>query len=161
MKKNASRGVGRPMANINIPNRKFTFADLEEANSHVTPLTLRKFLKRDADRKGKSEIVLVKGETRAPQSKNGLGRKTFVYVRRAKVAKVTAPKAAVKAKAAKSPKASTKSTSYEAKKAALLGDNQTAPVTAPVAPAPVTATAPTPVAAETAAPVAAPETVTA
>lgn len=84
MKKHNTRGPGRPMADIKIPNRKFTFADLCEANDHVTPLTLRKFLKRDAARLGKSTIVLLKNESREPDSKKGLGRKTFVYISRAR-----------------------------------------------------------------------------
>ena len=150
MKNKSQRGPGRPMAEINIPNRKFTFGDLVEANDHVTPLTLRKFLKRDAARKGKSEIVLVKDETREPNSKKGLGRKTFVYIRRSKmnalkIASKSKVTVAVGPKASKSPKASKASTSesYEAKKAALL---------APVATiTPSEAPAPEAIAAETAA----------
>jgi hypothetical protein len=80
--KTQKRGAGRPMAKINWPNKRFTFADLKEANDHVTPLTLRKALKRDADRKGRSEIVLLKNIFGEPDHKNGLGRKTFVYIRR-------------------------------------------------------------------------------
>jgi len=84
--KTKQRSPGRPMAVITIPRGKFTFADMIEANKHVTPLTLRKFLKRDAAKRNKSEITLVKGETRQPASSKGLGRKTFVYSRRAKAA---------------------------------------------------------------------------
>lgn len=138
--KNKQRGPGRPMADINVPNKKFTFADLVEANSHVTPQTLRKFLKRDFARKGKSEIVLVKDETREPNSKQGLGRKTFVYMRRSKMNSLkSARKSTVSI-----PLAPAKTTAdYEATKAALLAPE---PITAPAIeiPAPATpeATAP-------------------
>ena len=139
MKHNTQRGPGRPMAKIKIPNRKFTFADLKEANDHVTPLTLRKFLKRDAARKGKSEIVLVKDETREPNSKKGLGRKTFVYIPRAKMNTLkTASKSKVTVTIA-APKAPAKSTAdYEATKAALLAPTPAVTVAseAPAAEAP-------------------------
>jgi len=146
MKRNIKRGPGRPMADITIPNKKFTFAELCEVNSHVTALTLRKFLKRDAARKGKSEVVLVKDETREPIAKKkanaGLGRKVFVYIRRSKA---TALKTARKSNV--SVPLSTKTTAdYEAQKAALLAPtpapvaDTTAPTPAPVTPAnPVTA----------------------
>lgn len=138
--KNKQRGPGRPMADINVPNKKFTFADLVEANSHVTPLTLRKFLKRDFARKGKSEIVLVKDETREPNSKKGLGRKTFVYLRRSKLNSLkTARKSTVSV-----PLAPAKTTAdYEATKAALLAP-EPAPAEIP-APAAPEATTPAPV----------------
>jgi len=140
MKKNAKRGVGRPMAEISIPNRKFTFADLMEANTHVTPLTLRKFLARDVDEGRKSLVVRIKEENREPNSKHGLGRKTFVYVKRSKLdgakksaVSVNVGTAASKAKSAKP--------SYADTKAALLGTPATVvkitPAPAPVAPAPV------------------------
>lgn len=87
MNKTTSRGPGRPMAKISLPRGKFSFADLCDENDHVTPLTLRKFLKRDAVRQSRSEVVLVKGEMGEPTAKrkanSGLGRKTFVYIRRA------------------------------------------------------------------------------
>jgi hypothetical protein len=133
------RGPGRPMASIKVPNRKFTFGDLVEANGHVTPLTLRKFLKRDAARKGKSAICLMKDEHREPNSKKGLGRKTFVYIPRAKLnALKTASKSKVSVplndKPAKTPAAAPVSTSYEDTKAAL-GITAPAPeATADVAP---------------------------
>ena len=110
MKKNTKsvkRGPGRPKAEITIPNKKFTFTDLKEANKHVTPLTLRKFLGRDMfmlDEAGKPDrnrprrnslIVLVRDETREPNHDKGLGRKTFVYIKRTKAASLkAAPKAA-------------------------------------------------------------------
>jgi hypothetical protein len=130
------RGPGRPMAKIKVPGRKFTFADLKEANDHVTPLTLRKFLKRDAARKGKSEICLVKDETREPNSKKGLGRKTFVYILRSKL---NALKNASKSKVSvplgdKAPAATPTASNYEATKAAL---GITAPTEAPADVAPV------------------------
>jgi hypothetical protein len=109
MKKNTKsvkRGPGRPKAVITIPNKKFTFEDLKAANKHVTPLTLRKFLGRDMymlDDTGKPDrtrprrnslIVLVRDETREPNHEKGLGRKTYVYIKRTKAA---SPKAAPKA----------------------------------------------------------------
>lgn len=126
MKKNAKRGVGRPMAEISIPNRKFTFADLVEANTHVTPLTLRKFLARDVDAGRKSLVVRVKDENREPNSKHGLGRKTFVYVKRSKLggAKKSNVTVNVGTAASKSKKVSTPS--YADTKAALLGTPATA-----------------------------------
>jgi len=147
MKRNIKRGPGRPMAEITIPTKKFTFVELCEANSHVTPLTLRKFLKRDAARKGKSEVILVKDETREPIAKRkanaGLGRKVFVYVRRSRAnALRTARKSNVTV--ALSPKTA----NYEATKAALLAPTPTptpavtTPATASTPAAPVTPTAP-------------------
>lgn len=137
--KKVNRGPGRPMASIKVPNRKFTFGDLAEANGHVTPLTLRKFLKRDAARKGKSEIVLVKDEHREPNSKKGLGRKTFVYIPRAKLNTLkTASKSKVSValndKPAKKPAAAPNGTSYEATKAALGLGEAPATSTLPVVP---------------------------
>lgn len=129
-----NRGPGRPMAQINIPSKKFTFADMVEANDHVTPLTLRKFLKRDAARKNKSEIVLVKDETREPNHKSGLGRKTYVYIRRSKMegsASASALKTARKSKVSVALAPASSTADYEATKAALL-----APEPAPTEPAP-------------------------
>lgn len=138
MKNKTNRGPGRPMAAIKLPNRKFTFADLCEANEHVTPLTLRKFLKRDAARLGKSQVVLVKNETRDPDSKKGLGRKTFVYISRAR-------KATLKnmAKSRVSVSLNNTSESYEKTKEALaqpstpiVNTQTSSTVSAPVDPAP-------------------------
>ena len=134
--KNAKRGVGRPMATIKIPNRKFTFDDLKAENTHVTPLTLRKFIARDmfmCDDNGKpdrsrprrnSSIVLVKDDLREPNSAKGLGRKCLVYSLRSKVSAV---------KTAKTPKVTATAdtvSDYEAQKAALLAPEPT--VTVPV-----------------------------
>ena len=135
MKNKNQRGPGRPMADISIPNRKFTFADLVEANDHVTPLTLRKFLKRDAARKGKSIVVLVKDETREPNHKKGLGRKTYVYIPRSKA---SALKTASKSKVSVTLAPAKSTADYEATKAALL------------APTPEPAIAPEAIAADTA-----------
>lgn len=136
MKNKTSRGPGRPMAVITIPKSKFTFADLEAANPHVTALTLRKFLARDAKKSGRSEIVRLKNESREPDSKKGLGRKTFVYSRRSSV-KAAAPAKPIKAKSLKTARKSTvsvsmKSDDYEAKKAAILADAP-APIAPPIA----------------------------
>lgn len=108
MNKKTNRGPGRPKAEINIPNKKFTFADLMAANTHVTPLTLRKFLANDmfvADKNGipdrtkprrNSTLILVKGEKRAPAGEKGLGRKTLVYIKRTRLnALSTAKKSSV------------------------------------------------------------------
>jgi len=138
MKNKSQRGPGRPMAEISIPSRKFTFADLVEANEHVTPLTLRKFLKRDFARKGKSEIVLVKDETRESNSKKGLGRKTFVYIRRSKM---NALKTAIKSKVSVSIAPAKPTADYEATKAALLAPAAPVIAQAPEA-APATEAAP-------------------
>lgn len=84
---------GRPRAEIKVPNRKFTFADLQKENPNLKPLTLRNFLKRDMKvidketgevirNRENSLIVLVRGEKRAPSGEKGLGRKTLVYARR-------------------------------------------------------------------------------
>lgn len=88
--KNINVGVGRPKAVINVPSKKFTFADLVAENSHVTPLTLRKFIKRDmftstGKHNHKSTLVLVEGDKREPNSTLGLGRKTLVYAKRNRV----------------------------------------------------------------------------
>ena len=78
-KQKQNRGVGRPSAVINYPNRKFTFTDLVNINKHVTPLCLRHNLKKDADLGRKSEIIKL-AEKR--QNGNGIGRKLEVYQKR-------------------------------------------------------------------------------
>lgn len=111
-KNTAERGPGRPAYAVKYPYGKFTFNQLCELNGvstkgvnkgkgkNCTALTLRKALDRDmfhVDAKDStkvdktkprrnSEIVLVKNETREPNSNEGLGRKAFVYIRRAKLA---------------------------------------------------------------------------
>jgi hypothetical protein len=168
---NANRGPGRPAYVPKIPQSKFTFADFMELNGvdfktgkgpNCSKLTLDKWLKRDKDRKGKSEIVKL-DETREPNSKSGLGRKTYVYVRRSKLdtlksAKVATTKTKVSvnvgtatAKPRKAKGVSTGTVDYEAQKAALLAPTPAvtitpAPVeTAPIAEAPAAETAPEPV----------------
>ena len=49
--------AGRPRAITNIPAGAFNFAMLQARNPHVNPLTLRKFLKRDAARGERSQVV--------------------------------------------------------------------------------------------------------
>ena len=133
--KNVERGPGRPMYDPVIPRGKFTKRQLDEANG-VNPdtgkgkacsgLTLTKWLKR---KEGKALVVRVKGEFAAPDSKSGLGRKAFLYQRKAGV---TAPKSTVKDTKATRKSKSTSTQDYEATKAALLA---TAPiVSVPVAP---------------------------
>jgi len=179
--KNINRGPGRPAYDIKWPNGKFTFDDLCEANGvnpktgkgkFCTKLTLRKGIKRDAASRGRSEIVLLKDEQREPNSKSGLGRKTFVYIRRSKLqtlkaaskstASVNVGTKAVKpakVKATKSP--ATAAVDYEAMKANLLApmpavsitpepevvvdptDIVSVPAETPAAPVDETVTAPT------------------
>ena len=153
---NENRGPGRPAYVPKVPGRKFTFTDLMELNGvnpktgkgpNCSKLTLDKFLKRDRALKGKSLIVKL-DETREPNSKSGLGRKTYVYLRRDKLdtlktAKVAKTKVSVNVgtAATKPRKARTVSKStadYEAQKAALLAPT-TAVTIAPVETAPVIA----------------------
>jgi hypothetical protein len=152
---NTNRGPGRPAYEPKVPQSKFTFADFMELNGvnfetgkgpNCSKLTLDKWLKRDKESKGKSMIVKL-DETREPNSKNGLGRKTYVYVRRSKLdtlksAKVATGKskvsvnvgtAAPKARKAKNVSAAT--SEYEAQKAALLVPAWAVTIT-PVEPAP-------------------------
>jgi hypothetical protein len=182
-KKNATetRGPGRPKAEIKWPAKKFTFADLCEANGtdfetgkgRVTKLTLRKSLDRDmfhviesGKNKGKvdkskprrNSLVVLLDETREPASKDGLGRKSFVYVLRsrlaalkdAKAVSVSVTKASKPGRKAKVTGISGATAAYEGIKAVLAAPS--APVADAVADtAPVVETAP---AAEVAAPVA-------
>lgn len=83
------RPVGRPRAEVNVPNKKFTFTDLVEANPELSEVTLHKFLARDRARKSKSEIVRLKDESREPSNEKGLGRKKFVYIKRTRLAMLT------------------------------------------------------------------------
>jgi len=80
-KKNEVRGVGRPSATINYPNRKFTFSDLKAENTHVTPLCLRKHLEKDA-LLGKKSLIVKLDEKRPTES--GKGRKLEVYQKRSR-----------------------------------------------------------------------------
>jgi hypothetical protein len=107
MNKNAktnksSNGPGRPAYQIKWPTGKFTFQDLEILNGVdpetgkgkvCTKLTLRKGLARDLALNSKSLIVKTK-ETRAPDSESGLGRKSFVFIRRSKLQATKAKKSA-------------------------------------------------------------------
>ena len=169
---NENRGPGRPAYVPKIPGRKFTFADFMEANEvnpetgkgpNCSKLTLTKFLDRDmynafesGARKGKANkasprknsLVIKLDETREPNSESGLGRKTYVYLRRdkldtlktAKVAKakvsVNVGTAATKPRKAKG--VSTATADYEAQKAALLTPTPAVTI-APVETAPVDA----------------------
>jgi len=109
MSKNAKtnkngRGPGRPSYVIKWPTGKFTFQDLEILNGvnpetgkgeNCTKLTLRKGMAKDLALKGKSFIVKT-DETRKPDSESGLGRKSFVFVRRSKLVAAKAAKKAAK-----------------------------------------------------------------
>ena len=90
MKQNINRGPGRPAYQVKWPSCKFTMADLLDKNEvtqntgkgkFCTKLTLVKALDRD-NAKGNDSVIVKLVETREPNSKSGLGRKTFVYVRR-------------------------------------------------------------------------------
>lgn len=173
MKRNIKRnGPGRPAYTPVIPKGKFTMNDLCEANGVslktgkgklCSKLTLVKWLaKQLANRR--SGLVTKTDATAEPNSKDGLGRKSFVYIRRpgmsAKTLK-TATKSTVSVKLAPQTTAD-----YEATKAALLAPSPapvtpTEPVTAPVAEV-APAAEPAPAAApEVTAPVAATDPVTA
>ena len=114
------RGVGRPAAEINYPNRKFTFTELVAENTHVTPLCLRLTLKRDAAFGKKSFIV--KLDEKRPNA-SGKGRNLEVYQKRSRqgIGSVSKPVA--------------KSITVEAVKIET-------PAVAPVAPTPTPAEAP-------------------
>ena len=144
--KSVKRSVGRPKYIPVFPStNRFTFESFLAKNqardvafnanrkedqkeiSIVTPLTLRKWLKRDAARKGKSEVVLWKNKLADPSSEAGLGRKKFVYSVRAKY-DATADKKPTSLKTAKASKVSVPLTDV--------------PATAPLENAPVTADSP-------------------
>ncbi len=202
MNKNTqNKGPGRPRYQMKYPTTKeWTFQDLMEVNGvslkngkgpNCTKLTLTKNMDRDLfirakGRKGKkgkiirpnpNSVAVRLADTFAePNSKDGLGRKGFLYSLRAKLngrpAKATKPAVATKAtRKTRTPKTadvSPATKNYEEIKAILASTPTPAPVApapaAPVivpavsvtpAPEPVAAPAPAPVA-ETPAP--APET---
>lgn len=116
MKKNAKHdGPGRPRYTPKFPRSKeFTFTQFMEVNDidirpevngkrnktygkgpHCTMLTLRKFLARDAARKGRSMLFRVRGVTADPNSDAGLGRRGYLYSVRAGT--TIAPKSTVTA----------------------------------------------------------------
>jgi len=108
---------------------------------NCTRLTLYKHLKASTSG-NRSEFMRVKDETRDPNSKKGLGRKAFVFVRRvSNKLKTTAKKSkvTVKVDSAKS------SETYEAQKAAIMSPTTT-PAPTPIAEIPASATVTTPVA---------------
>ena len=131
-------GPGRPKYNPVFPKGNFTFSDFLTVNGvdpetgkgeNCTMLTLRKWMKKDASRHQRSEVVRVQGELAAPDSDNGKGRKKFVFCLRDKnavavksPAKAKTPtKAKSKAKSKSKGKSKTNPTAdYEATKAALL-----------------------------------------
>lgn len=160
---------GRPMYDPKWPRAKeFTFRDLCEAqgmrftakgkyvqgSGECTPLTMRKFLKRDKASRGHSVLVLLDA-TADPNSRKGLGRKAHLYSLRNRVSTRTA-----KAPEATPADVSQSTKDYEATKAALLADTSvpvTAPVTPEATPAPAPEVTPTP-APEVTAPAAVAET---
>ena len=103
-------GPGRPKYDPVFPRTKeWTFTDFMKVNGininlnskdfgkgpNCTMLTLRKFIARDAKKMGHSLIFKVKNVTSEPNSKDGLGRRAYLYSLRAKasVKKASAPKA--------------------------------------------------------------------
>jgi len=158
-KKTDKKGPGRPSYQIKWPTGKFTFTDLMIANEvnpetgkgkFCTKLTLRKGIDKDMfhldkngnidkDKPRRDSLIVKTDETRPPES--GLGRNSFVYVRRSKLQST---------KSTKSKGTSKATVDYEAQKAALL-----APVVDITPPEPVSTpdpvvTAPEPVTAEVA-----------
>jgi hypothetical protein len=148
---------GRPAYIPVVPRGRFTMNDLCEANGvnlksgkgkNCSRLTLVKWVAKQLGNKRSGLIVKVKDETSEPNSKKGLGRKAFLYIRRATNGLKTAAKSNVSVKMGTT-------ADYEATKAALLGTPVTAVTVAPTpAPAPaaepVTETAPVAPAAPTA-----------
>lgn len=157
MAKIKSSGVGRPSYQVKWPYNKFTFNQLLEHNGvnlktgkgkNCSRLTLFKHLQA-ATTGTKSVIVKMEG-TREPNSKKGLGRKAYVFMRRDKfnaLKSASTSKVSVKVSARK---VSTKvnanaSADYEAMKTALATPTPAAaptpepviPTPAPVATAPV------------------------
>lgn len=156
---------GRPAYKPTIPRGRFTMNDLCDENGvnlktgkgrNCSRLTLVKWVAKQLGNKRSGLIVKVKGETHEPNSKVGLGRKAFVYLRRAgaKDGLKTSSKSNVSVKM-------TSTADYEKTKAALLGTPVPAvKIASPVA-EPVADTAPvveTPVTATTAPEVTAPAT---
>ena len=126
------RSVGRPMATINYPNRKFTLADLAAENTHVTRLCLIKHLEKDKLLNKKSLIVrLGKDEKRA--SASGKGAKQWVYQKRSRqgIGSVSHSKSivveAVKIETPVATPTAPLSAHYEAQKEALLGTTTATP----------------------------------
>ena len=144
MNKTINRGPGRPKYTPVIPKGRFTMATLCEANGVslktgkgkiCSRLTLIKFIARDAKRNGQSLIMRLKDMVTEPNSKDGMGRKPFVYQSRTKSPAVkTTRKPATKSTAPKN------TAEYEAAKAAILAP--VAVITPPVAVEPPAETAP-------------------
>ena len=128
--KNKSKKLGRPFKDINYPNKKFTFTDLEAVNPNVTSLCLRLRLK-NYDLKGRNSLI-VKTDEKVPNPK-GIGRNLEVYIKRSRltVASKTVTKAtktkhkSITVKVADIKTVPQTTEQYEAQKAELLG---TAPV---------------------------------
>jgi hypothetical protein len=138
MKKNKTNGPGRPAYVPVIPRGKFSFGELCVANGvnvktgkgkNCSALTLRKFIARDAALGKKSQMFLT-DELAEPNNKKGLGRKSFLYQRRAGVAAV---KATVKSVRKATVKVSTANATAEYEKTKVeLGLSAPAAETAPV-----------------------------
>lgn len=155
--KTNKKGPGRPKYNPIIPKGKFTMDEFCVANGVnlntgkgklCSRLTLIKFLARDMfhtkagsnkpdhnkPRKN-SSVVLVKDEFSEPNSKDGLGRKAFVYIRRSTLEAIKARKASKVAKKTTAPATPAVTDSgtdaYEKQKAEILAPAVTVPAPTP------------------------------
>jgi hypothetical protein len=134
-------GPGRPKYQPKLPRGKFTMNELCQENGvslktgkgkNCSKLTLVKFVARELSNRRSGLVIKVKDETSEPNSRKGLGRKPFLFMRRPNALKA----------AAKSDVSVNLNTTaeYEATKAALGISGTPTPATpeAPVAsPAPV------------------------
>lgn len=139
-KQNKYTHPGRPRHSMRWPKSKqFTFTDIMDANGCDTKagkhygkkvgddgcamLTLRKYMARDNQKKGHSEIVSVRGVTAEPNSESGLGRRANLYALRSKgvtphvpavkPVKVSTPKTA-KVKTPRTPKSTSQTPTADA-----------------------------------------------
>ena len=138
-KTSAKKGPGRPRATINWPTGEFTRQDAFDKNPHLAELTVIKAMDGDMFTKSgrknpTATISIVVGKFGKPTNAKGLGRKPFIYRRKANAAKsATAPATVVEVAPTPAPVAET---------TIDIGTPDTAPITetAP-APAPVAETA--------------------
>lgn len=137
-KQNKQTHPGRPKYAPKFPRSKeWTFTQFMEANGieinsdsakfgkgpNCTMLTLRKYMARDNQKKGHSEIVSVRGVTAEPNSESGLGRRANLYALRSKgvtphvpavkPVKVSTPKTA-KVKTPRTPKSTSQTPTADA-----------------------------------------------
>jgi hypothetical protein len=87
-KNTVKKGPGRPLAVINWPTGEFTRQEVFDKNPHLAELTVIKAMDRDmytaSGRKNpKATISIVVGKLGKPANAKGLGRKPFVFRRKA------------------------------------------------------------------------------